>query len=181
MINLLGKLELDKKKVGLIILICVIIIYVDFAFLIKLQLRNTTAVGAKIIKLKNDIEVLNKDLVTMQQSSKKQEVAIKLKKIISEEQIPSLFQSISNIANRNNVKIMEIKPSKGAKSSVSGGFTPMLVTLDLSCGYHGLGKFINDLENAEVFIEVENLKILPQSQDYFKHGVNLVLKTYVGK
>ena len=179
--NFLSKLELDKKKIGLIILICAILIYVDFAFLIKLQLRSTTAVGAKIIKLRKDIEVLNKDLIMMQQTGKKQDVAVKLKKIISEGQMPSLFQSISNTANKNNVKIMEIRPSRAPKSSASGIFTPMSLTLDLSCSYHNLGKFINDLENLEVFIAVENLRILPQSQDYFTHGVTLVLKTYVRK
>jgi len=73
MLNSLNKLELDKKKIFLIILACLIIIYIDFAFLIKLQLRSIGTVGEKIIKLKKDMDVLAKDLAIMQQAQKEQQ------------------------------------------------------------------------------------------------------------
>ena len=180
MINLL-ELELDKKKVILIILVCIIIICVDYALLIKLQLRGIGDIGTKIIKLKNDIDTLNKDLVMMQQTQKNQKVVTKTKKIISEGQLPSFFQTLSNIANKNNIKIMEIKPSKEEKGVSAGGFISMSIALDLSCSYHHLGKFINDLENFEIFMAVENLRILPQGDDYFKQAADVVLKIYVKK
>ena len=185
-LNKLNKIEWDNKKVLVVILICLIIIYIDFSFLIKSQRQAITSVGEKTIKLKQDIDALTKDLATMQQAQTKQEVALKVKKIISEEQMPMLFQEISNIANKNNIKIMEMIPSKESKAKEEKALvapkTPLaFITLDLFGGYHNLGRFINDLENAEILMAVENLKIVPQQNDYFKHGITLILKTYVKK
>ena len=53
--------------------------------------------------------------------------------------------------------------------------------MDLSAGYHQLGKFINELENAQVFVIVQELKIEPQPGNYLKQKAALTLKTYVKK
>jgi type IV pilus assembly protein PilO len=180
MINLLNKFSLDNKKIFLLILLCLIIVCIDFTFIIKLQLRGIGTVRAKIIKLKKDIDSLNKDLIAMQQAKQEQIAVVETKKIISEEEIPSLLQDISNTANKYNVKIMQLRPSRDTetKEKITSG-RKLLVTLDLLCGYHSLGSFINDLENAERFITVQEMKIVRSSSDYLYQNVNLVLKTYV--
>ena len=185
-INTWNKLELDNKKIIFIILICLVIIYVDFAFLIKMQFQTINSIASKVTTLKKDIDNLNRNLVLMQQNQKKQTAPVKIKKIISQDDMPKLFQSISDIANKHNVKITELKPTaqeaktKESADSVQGEFKPQLLALDVSGGYHSLGSFINDLENADEFIVVENFKIMPQ-QDYFRHKASLVLRTYVKK
>ena len=194
MINLLNKFQtliklrdkLDNKTILLIILVWLIIICITFSFLIKLQLATIRAVTGKIIRLEKDTDALTKNLALMQQEKIKQKTVSKAKKIIPEEEVSLLLQDISNIANKHNVKIMELKPSKESKAketkaTPTAELTPILITLDLFCSYHNLGSFINDLENAEVFMAVEELKITPQQADYFKQRVSLVLKTYVKK
>jgi len=178
-------LELDSKKVILIALVCAVIIYVDFAFLIKMQFRSIGNITAKIITLKKDIDTLDKNLVLMQQSQNKPAISKKIKKPISESEMPQLFQKISDIANKYNVKIQELKPAKDTKEAKTKGSTPSdfnakLLTLDVLSGYHELGGFLNELENADEFIAVENLKIVPQNEG-FKHSANILLKTYVEK
>ncbi|MDI6605882.1 MAG: hypothetical protein QME65_01900, partial [Candidatus Omnitrophota bacterium] len=87
----------------------------------------------------------------------------------------------------NAVELIQMKPSRqnspAAKDKVAKTekFTPILIKLDILCGYHELGHFINDLENNPVFMAVEDLKITPQQKDYFKQKVELALKTYVEK
>lgn len=185
MINLLNKLALDNKKIFAIALVCLIIIYIDFTFLTKLQLRTIGNSRTKIIKLKEDMGALIRDLKIMQQSQIKQVAPLKSKKIISDEEIPSLLQDISDIANKHNVKIKQIKPSRDTKAkdeAVQGAIlSPTIITLDLSCGYHSLGSFLNDLENAVRFIAVQGMKVTSSSSDYLNQSVNLVLKTYVKK
>jgi Tfp pilus assembly protein PilO len=161
----------------------------DFTFLIKLQFKGTKAMGVKIAKLKKEIDALHKDLSAMQnlerdQTKEKQELALKAKKILLEEQIPALLQDISSIANKHNVKIMQIKPSKEAKAkdekgSITEKLTPILITLDLMCGYHNLGSFLNDLGNSEQVILVQEMKIMSNPSDCFQQKVDLALKTYV--
>jgi Tfp pilus assembly protein PilO len=185
-LNTWNKLELDNKKIIFIILICLVIIYVDFAFLIKMQFQTISSIASKVTTLKKDIDNLSRNLVLMQQNQKKQATSVKIKKIILEDDMPKLFQSISDIANKHNVKIMELKPiaqetkTKESADSVQGEFRPQSLALDISGGYHSLGSFIDDLENADEFIVVENFKIVPQ-QDYFRQKASLLLKTYVKK
>ena len=181
-------LELDSRKVILIALVCAVIIYVDFTFLIKMQFQATSNITQKIVTLKKDINILNNNLVLMQQSQDKPTTNKKVKKMISEGQVPLLFQKISDIANKYNVKIQELKPAKDTKEAKTKGttpaqksdFAPTLLTLNVLSGYHELGGFLNELENADEFIAVENLKIIPQEEG-FKHSVNILLKTYVSK
>lgn len=183
---------LDKKKILLIIMLIGLIIYIDFTFLIKLQLQGIKAPASKIIKLKKDLDNLNKDLSAMQNlkqrqpTGEKQAIPVEPKEIISEEQVLSLLQDINNIANKYNIKIMQVKPSRELKAKESKAFgtlklTPFIITLDLACDYHRLGSFINGLENDRVFMAVEELKITGSPDNPLQQKVSLALKTYVKK
>lgn len=195
MIDLLNTLRfnkvLDTKKIFLIALIALFILYMDFSFIFKPQIRGIGIIGPKIIKLDKDISVLNKDLAALQDLQrsglevKKQEESSKSKKIIYEEKMPSLLQDLSDMANNNSIKIMQIKPSKDTKlkEEVIAGvkILPIIITLELSCGYHSLGAFINALENSAQYMAVQEMKITSDPNDYLYQKVNLVLKTYVKK
>lgn len=168
---------LDNKKVALIMLSCLIIIYIDFAILFKLQLKGIKTVSPKVAKLKTDIHQLSKGLANL----KIKQVEIKkgqprVKKIVLEREIPSLLERISVMANKNNVRIIKILPSKDTKST-----SYILIGLDLTCDYHNLGSFLNDLENSQDFIAVEEIKIRSDMSNYFQQNVNLMLRIYVKK
>jgi Tfp pilus assembly protein PilO len=185
MANLLNKLGSDTQKLFLIVLVSAVVIYVDYAFIIKLQLGNIGGAKTKIIKLEKDIVALNKDLALMQQSQDqmKQKTPLKTKTIISEDEMTGLLQEIFNLANKDNVRIIQIRPLKDpkAKEEVMGSqkIMPVAIVMDLSCVYHSLGSFICDLENAEQFLAVQDLKIVRSPGDYMRQNVTLNLKTYV--
>ena len=187
MASLLNKLGADIQKLALIVLVGVAVIYADYAFIIKLQLGGIGSVKTKIIKLNQDITALDKDLVLMQRSQgqMKQKAPLKPKIIISEDEMTGLLQGIYDLANKNKVKIIQIRPLKDpqAKEEVMGAqkIMPMAIVMDLSCVYHSLGSFISDLENAEQFLAVQDLKIVRSSGDYMRQNVTLNLKTYVRK
>jgi len=187
MANLLNKLGSDIQKLFLIILVCAVVIYVDYAFIIKLQLGSIGSAKTKIIKLKKDIAALNKDLALMQQSQDqmKQKTPLKTKTIISEDEMTGLLQGIYNLANKDKVRIIQIRPLKDpqAKEEVMGSqkIMPMAILMDLSCAYHSLGSFISDLENAEQFLAVQDFNIVRSPGDYMRQNVTLNLKTYVKK
>lgn len=187
MINLsdkLDKIELNKKKVSLIILVCIVIICIDFIFFLKPQVKNVRELGPKIKQLKKDIEALNKDLASLQDLKNRQnELLSKAKKIISEGQLPLLFKDISDIANKSNVKIMQMKPAAELQSEAKaqGKFLPIILAIDLSCSYHSLGKFINALETSAQFMAVQEIKIEPDTKDFLRQNVNLLIMTCVRK
>lgn len=188
----LETLELDNKKIFLILVICIIFLYLDFSFIFKSQLGALKITEPKIAALKRDLGNFKKDMLKMDELKKKQiepaqKSAEKLKKIISSEQLAGLLQDLSDIANKNDIKIEQIKPSKNSqipqKDKIAGidKLQPVLITLDLTGDYHHFGKFLNDIEGAQVFIAVQNMKISSGAGEYFKQKVNLVLRTYVKK
>lgn len=194
MINLLNKLnelKLDNKKIFLIVLACLLILYIDFAFIIKLQLQGIRTLTPKVIKMKKDIDFLAKDLSSMQDLERKagkdkaQIESLRPKEIISEDKILLLLQEISDLANKNKVKIMQINTSRDKKAPeeiIAGErLSPIIITLDLTCGYHSLGTFINALENARQFIDVQDMKIIRDPRNYLLLNANLILKTYAKK
>ncbi|OGX18543.1 MAG: hypothetical protein A3K83_07635 [Omnitrophica WOR_2 bacterium RBG_13_44_8b] len=179
-------LELDQKAIIVIIALSLIIIYLDYTFFIKGQIKAISVVSPKVAKIKKDLKDINKNLSAMEGLKNKQTAAErkKVKEIISQEQVALLLQEISSIANNDGVKILQIKPSReGQKTEkiAEQTLSSLLVTLDLACSYHNLGKFINDLEDASMFMQVQNIKITEKEADSPIQSVNLVLKTYVKK
>jgi Tfp pilus assembly protein PilO len=184
-------LSLDKKKIILIVLFSLIIIYIDSSLVMKMQRKGIKKVKERVVKVKQEIESLDRDLAAMHDLESKpeeikNEAVLKAKKIVTEEEIPSLLQGISGIANKRNVKIMQINQLKDpkAKDEVFFGkekLKTVAITLDLMCDYHNFGGFINDLDNLEQFMAIQEIKIIPNPKDYFSQRVNLVLKIYVKK
>lgn len=184
LLSKLNNLHLDNKKLIFSGLVVLIIIYLDITLVLKPQIKSIANTSAKIVKLKKDLLTLDKDLVAMRQSQALQVKVAKPKKLISEGEVNLVLEKIYNLANKHNIKIIQIKPYKdlATKEVFAGGkVIPLTLTMDLACTYHSLGGFINDLENATQFMAVENLKIIRSSQDYLRQDVNLVVKTYVKK
>ncbi len=184
----LANIQLDKRKKILIVIFCVVIAYLDMNFILKAQATGLKSLDLKVSGVEKDLANLNRDLEIMSASKNKQgalwrKPAIKSSKIISESQIPGLLQDISKEANKFDIKISQIRPSREAKTIKPAGaadkFIPYLINLDLVCDYHNLGKFINALEKFPVFMGVEELKISTQLPDYMKQKAGLILKTYV--
>ncbi|MDO8489664.1 MAG: type 4a pilus biogenesis protein PilO [Candidatus Omnitrophota bacterium] len=186
----LANIQLDKQKKILIVIFCIFIVYVDITYILKAQLTALDKLTPKIIRLENDLKNLNRDLGNMHSAESKQGLpvkkpALKSSKILSEGQIPGLLQDISNEANKLGIKIKQMRPSREVQTVKSiipvDKLTTFLINLDLMCDYHSLGKFINVLENSEVFMVMQELKISTQLPDYLKQKVALVVKTYAVK
>lgn len=186
------KLRIDDRRLSLIIvLLLTLVVYMDVRFLMRGQLEGLRKMEPERARLKTELEFLNKNLAIMQslkgkQARPQEPQAIKAKKLIQEEEIHALYQDISVLAKKNNVRIVLMKPtrespaSKAQKAYVSEKFTSLLLSLDLICDYHHLTAFINDLENAETLLVVQKIRISPQANPS-QQKVDLVLKTYLGK
>lgn len=190
MMDLLNKLKVDNKKIILIVLAFATLIYLDYSFVIGMQLKNINNTQPKIVKLKNDLGSLKKDLSRIDGLKNKhietsQKILSKVKKLVPESQTVSLLQNISETAKKDGIQVVQIRSSKEfdpkQEKLVSDKLSPLTITLDLSSDYHRFGKFINDLEDLETFVAIQSFKINSQQADYIKQRISLVLKTYVSK
>jgi len=181
---------MNNKKIILIVLVFLVVCYFDYTFILQAQFKSAEEVGEKIINTQKNIDKLNKELSNLEEQKRKmagtsKEAILKAKKIIADEEIPLLLNEISDIANNNQIKIMQLKPAKEVKdlkhsnTPKAEAFGLRLITLELICDYHNFGKFLNILENNQVFLAVEELKISPIAGNYFSQNVRTVLKTYV--
>ena len=180
-------IQLDQKSIAVILVVLILIVYLDYSFLMKGQMKAVSKVGPKVTKISKDLNELTKNLLSIQGLKDKEAMMAgsKIKKVISQEQVPLLLEEISKVANEEGIKITQIKPSRDTAAkrdkSASGGLDALQVSLDLVCGYHNLGKFINDLENSQFFIQVQSVKITEKEKDSAIQSVGLVLRTYVKK
>lgn len=181
------KITQDRNKLILAILVILVILFMDFSFGLRTQTRALRAVDSKIVGLKKGLENLRSDLDMM----KRQEAGLAIggeKKLISADQIPWIIEELSRLANQQGVRIFQVKPVRQVsiaksteKSASKDEHPPILINLELSSGYHGLGRFLAELENHSIYQEIKELDINPNEKNPFEHDVNLVLKTYVSE
>jgi Tfp pilus assembly protein PilO len=174
--------QLDKKKIGGILFVALVLVYLDLAFLMSLQLKAIKNTGAEFKKLTAEMARFEREYDQSQRA--RADASSMAKEIISEAEIPLLLQDISDIANKNDVRILRLNPAREIKRKRGAPVTelnPNLIVLDMICDYHSLGVFISELENAAKFMAVEELRIIPDSSSVFQQKVNLVIKTYVRK
>ncbi|HNW39935.1 MAG TPA: type 4a pilus biogenesis protein PilO [Candidatus Omnitrophota bacterium] len=183
----LANIQLDNQKKILIVIFFVLVAYADVGYILKAQRAGLSRLDLKIAKLNTDLLNLNRDLENMRLSKNQPGLvkkAVNSSRILKENQISELLQEISSTANKFNIKIDQLRPSRPVlkeKTSGQDKVIPILINLDLVSDYHSLGKFIYALENASIFIGVSEMEISTQLPDYMKQAVTLVLKTYVTK
>ncbi|MGD9015282.1 MAG: type 4a pilus biogenesis protein PilO [Candidatus Omnitrophota bacterium] len=186
--EILDKITQDKKTLALTILVIVIVLFLDFSFVLKPQLRALSTINPKIAKLKIELEKLNLDSINMQRQSTTGIKPRQIKKLLSPGQVAWVIEEISHMANEHEVEISQIKPSRktattgfSKQPAQSDNYLPTLIDLEISAGYHQLGRFLTDLENYSILLEVEELDIMPIEKSSFEHAVRLQIKTYVSK
>lgn len=184
----LNDIQLDQQKKIMIVIFAVLIIYVDTSYILKPQIAGLNNLNPKIARLENDLKNLNRDLANMRSAKNKpaqdaNQAANRSTKIISESQISGLLQEIAIVANKFDVKIIQVRPARDTSKAALPGdkLIPILINLDLVCDYHSLGKFINRLENDPVFMGITDFKIAADAVDLIKQKISLVVRTYVYK
>jgi Tfp pilus assembly protein PilO len=183
----IDNLKLNNKKILLIGLVVLFVIYIDCAFLIKMQANNLRVLRPRVAELKKDIAAFENDLASISSLKYRPgQPGFVGKQIISEDDLPDLLEYISDVANQNNIRLMQIKSSRETKAKqergiVAAKFLPLYISLDIFSSYHNLGAFINVLENSDQFIAVQDMKIARAKDDYLRQEASLTLKTYVRK
>lgn len=137
--------------------------------------RNLTATRTALGKLPQ----LEADAVRLRRSAK--ELAVRFP---SESELPELLEHLSRVAEKSEVEIVEISPTRviqveEKKGTPSALYEELPIALTARSGYHELGSFINQLENSERIFMVKNIEVKADPSDRKRHHVELVLGTFV--
>ena len=181
--DFLKDIRSDKQKLIAVAVAFAVIVYVDVSFVLKGQAKNLSVVKTKVAQLDADIRSVKRDAAIVQQNQSKVNTNFKVKKLVSEGELLSLLEQISQIAKDNSVRVSQINPQKSGRPPQKAGqkqsaVIPVLIKLDIDCAYHSLGAFINDIENGEYAVSTEDIRIVPEGSGG-RERVMLTLKTYV--
>ncbi|MDP3788819.1 MAG: type 4a pilus biogenesis protein PilO [Candidatus Omnitrophota bacterium] len=173
------------------VLICVLMIVGYFFLFFSPLTAKLSDVFRKVSKLESDLTVA--DLAINGIPKLKSEIEELKKKSVAysntlpkEEEFPALLESLSAMAQNTDVKITKILPVKdievkAPEKSTSRIYQEQKILINAQCGYHQLGTFISELENAERFMEISDITIESLKTTPRRHNVQLVVKTFILK
>jgi type IV pilus assembly protein PilO len=107
-------------------------------------------------------------------------------KLPKEEEFPAVLENLSSMARNSGVRITKIMPKKDTQAGSQAApeseiYRQQAILIDAQCGYHQLGTFIAELESAERFMEISDIKIESGKANPKKHNVQLIVKTFILK
>ena len=181
-----------QKKIILLALGAVTVLYIDFAYILKPQARNLQKLSSELRQTRASLNQYKKgstEIRALENSldSLKSRYTDPENKIFSESELTALLDDISKKALNSGLKIMQMRPQgvsadreKEAIDSAGLLLLPLALRLELASGYHQLGRFLFALENNPL-ISVAELKLRPDSAEFTKQKVELTLKIYASK
>jgi len=106
------------------------------------------------------------------------------KRLPGQDQISSLLQDFSDVAESSGGKILRIKPLEepvavSKQKPVNSSYTEFPILIEAMAGYHQLGAFINKLETMDRFIRITDVDIAGNSKDPRHHNAKIRIITYV--
>lgn len=199
MTNLISALKANKKQFTLVLAATVVVIGVDMVLFLPRQWKGAQKVSAGVASLQEKADALRDEIASFEMRQASAEKGLektqqKPRRIITEEQLPLLLKEVSELANKNKITIMQIKPlaakeeapakkktSKRGKAKKKQAATSALISFDMFSTYHNLGAFINQLEDAQSLMAIEEISIKRDPTNSRRQTINLVVRAYVKK
>ena len=181
--------ELEPKYLYIILAgIIGIVALLDFALVMRLQFGLIASLDKSITQLNTNISELAVNNQRLGQFNGQLELARRALKnleamVYRKDEVPVVLKDISGIANDCGVIIDQVVPQGlSVKPLVENGgikYYTMNISLSLRCGYHRLGKFLNQMEQRRLFWQIEELVIIADAKDPLRESVKMNFKILV--
>ncbi len=185
----LSSIDLSKLKKGHLIVTCALLIIVIMFFSYQSIFRplageikeTSRQLGQKERDLQRakrvvDLEGLEKGIKAI-----KGELGIYQQGLKAPADIPQILEALDKVARRQRIEFTSLTPLEAKEVLLPWGEESLLevpIKMQLRCGYHELGIFINQVENAGRFMKVTNLRVKADSGNIWSHQVELVIASY---
>lgn len=199
----------EMEKMVLMGIGVVVFVFLLLQFVTVPSIRRLGELNKEIIKLRENLKKsetliagkpqMDSRMAVLQQKLKDYKSALP-----PYSDMPNILQSISDIASESKVKITKIEPLKAEQQQTGAVvnppspastlgkpqekpvpsktellYTEMPIKIEAKGGYHGLGRFINDIENAKNIMAIGDLEISSNSDDIYNHNVRLLIIAYI--
>lgn len=163
-----------------------VVFLLDYFLIMKQQMDSLNTLNPKLTLLKQEMEETKNNI---QKSGVYQTQIARLKeqlkkggyKIPAKEEMSSVLDGISRIANQNKIKIDQMIPGQGGREVLQKDgedkYYAFPVLVEAKGGYHDIGRFIDQLEKDSIYKNVSALTVEANAQDSAHHTVKLTIKT----
>ncbi|MFC1667734.1 type 4a pilus biogenesis protein PilO [Candidatus Omnitrophota bacterium] len=180
----------EKQKVFILFgIIGITVLMLYYNFLLRPQFRTFIVNNREFRAVRGRVVgaralIANESRIKKQYENVKKESGIFEKRLPAQDEIPSLLEDFSNIAEFSGVKILKIKPLE-LPDDVYGYeagarlYSEVPILIEARSSYHQCGVFINKIENMDRFIKINGIDIRSSSRDPRHHDIRLKLVTYI--
>lgn len=142
------------------------------------QIKTLSTDTAQVVTDKQRIDQLKKSLEQTRLTLE----AMNLK-IRPLQEVPAILETISRIANEYDVKIDKLVPQKQEQESLTksedGHYYALPIVIQARCGYHMFGRFLNKLENEDLYFSLKDLLVQDDEKNprihLFSLTINIIL------
>jgi len=184
-----AKLSTIDEKQRLYIFIGVLLFFflLDYFIMMRPQLNTLQKISPEIDILSQDIvkakeDVKNTDKYRAEVDQLKRKVADINQRVRMRAEVPLILERISVLANSNNVTIDQITPSVIDQRVVLENdqfrYFALPINIEAKCGYHNFGKFINQLQNNDMFLNVGTFTMTSKFGQR-KHKIRLTIEAII--
>jgi type IV pilus assembly protein PilO len=89
---------------------------------------------------------------------------------------PELLNQLRRVANYTGVTYTSLDRLDTVQHK---SYTEIPIKITLEADYHGLGEFINRIENSPRFAKIDNINVEANEENYFRQKVELNLSTFI--
>ena len=178
----------EKNPYYLVIGLLVLVLIVDYIFIMQFQLGALRALGPKLAEISDHF----KEFETNRARVGKYEEDIKdldqkldnlEKRLRTTEEIPAVLEGISRIANRSKVFIDQIIPETDLGEPVfknaQGKYYLLPVRVEAKASYHNFGRFLNELETQGSLMMIDDMMIETNLENPRQHLVKLSIQAVI--
>lgn len=183
-IPFLDDIKNDPRKLAIAAGAAALVLFlVYFNFILRPQVSQVASMAAKANRMRADLKTAEITISEIPKFRKdigqyEDKVTRYEKMLPAEREIPSLLESLSEMAKSSNVKIIGITPTVTA-SDTGTVYQELPILINAKSGYHELGRFLTSLEYSERFIKIADIDIKANSANPKKHDVDILLLTYI--
>lgn len=147
------------------------------------QIQNRIEVRNQIANLKSDLElgkkdIAEKDLISKALVESRAALAETRKRVLTEGEIPAFLDSLTQLANKNDVRIEALKPFTvqvtNAAKTLPANYAFTGYEINAQAGFHEWARFVALLESHKKYIGIEQMKVTHvEGPDSRRHNMNL--------
>ena len=178
----------EKNPYYVVIGIFIALLVVDYFLVLQFQMRSLNSLNPKITSLSQELQATKNNIQRLPQFQQerdrlKAQLDKTNRKIRTKEEVPVLLENVSLIANRNGVRIEQVRPDRAIDKPIltneDGQYFSMPVVVEAASGYHHFGSFLNQLETEGDLVTIPEFVITASDKDTQRQRINLTINAIV--